>query len=212
MKIGLRQEEQVQDAATNQVDNQRKHTSRANAADSGRKLSEVFQGVETVLPAGASGMEIHQVACDSRKVRPGALFFALHGAKADGNKFIQDALKRGAVAIASEEPAQGTIPAGVVWIQVREARKALAITAANFLGHPANALQLVAVTGTNGKTMRDVTEICLRLGLDPILVGSSLATNQTPAAGAQVRRGAKITVQFGTPAPKIAQPRHRVRH
>jgi UDP-N-acetylmuramoyl-L-alanyl-D-glutamate--2,6-diaminopimelate ligase len=85
-------------------------------------------------------------------LQPGGLFFALRGAKADGNKFIQDALKRGAVAIASEEPTPGTIPAGVAWIQVREARKALAITAANFLEHPANALQLVAVTGTNGKT------------------------------------------------------------
>src|SRR5438445_442415 len=51
-----------------------------------------------------------------------------------------------------EEPAPGTIPAGVAWIQVREARKALAITAANFFGHPAKALELVAVTGTNGKT------------------------------------------------------------
>jgi cell division protein FtsI (penicillin-binding protein 3) len=63
-----------------------------------------------------------------------------------------------------------------------------------------------------GKTMRDVTEMCLRLGLDPVLVGSSLATNQTPAAGAKVRRGAKITVQFGTPAPKIAKPQRRARH
>jgi cell division protein FtsI (penicillin-binding protein 3) len=70
----------------------------------------------------------------------------------------------------------------------------------------------IQVPDFSGKTMRDVTEICLRLGLDPILVGSSLATNQTPAAGAKVRRGAKITVQFGTPVPKIAQPRHRVRH
>src|SRR5712664_3346734 len=70
----------------------------------------------------------------------------------------------------------------------------------------------IQVPDFSGKTMRDVTEICLRLGLDPILVGSSLATNQTPAAGTKVRRGAKITVQFGTPAPKIAQPRHRVRH
>src|ERR1700682_2379050 len=152
MKIGLSQEEQVQDAATNQADSQRKHSSRPSAADSGRKLSEVFQGVETALPAGASSLEICQVSCDSRKVRPDALFFALHGAKADGNTFIQDAIKRGAVALASEEPAPGTIPAGVAWIQVREARKALAITAANFLGHTANALQLVAVTGTNGKT------------------------------------------------------------
>jgi hypothetical protein len=60
--------------------------------------------------------------------------------------------------------------------------------------------------------MRDVTEMCLRLGLDPVLVGSSLATNQTPAPAAKVRRGAKITVQFGTPAPKIAKPLQRNRH
>src|SRR5437762_3801314 len=113
------------DAATNQVDSQRKHSARESSADSGRKLSEVFEGVETALPADASSLEIHQVACDSRKVRPGALFFALQGAKADGNKFIQDALKRGAVAIAGEEQTPGTIPAGVVRIQVREARKAL---------------------------------------------------------------------------------------
>jgi UDP-N-acetylmuramoyl-L-alanyl-D-glutamate--2,6-diaminopimelate ligase len=152
MKMGLSQEEQVQDAATNQVDSQRKHSARASSTDSGSALSEVFQGVETALPAGASSLEIRQVVCDSRKVKPGALFFALHGVKADGNKFIQDALKRGAIAIASEEQAPGTIPAGVVWIQVLEARQALAITAANFLGHPADALQLVAVTGTNGKT------------------------------------------------------------
>src|SRR6202045_4590473 len=152
MKIELTQEDQVQDAATNQTDSQRKRSARESSADSGRKVIEVLQGVETDPPAGASSLEIHQVACDSRKVRPGALFFALYGAKADGNKFIQDALKRGAVAIASEEPAPGKFPPGVAWIQVRGARKALAITAANFLEHPANALQLVAGTGTNGKT------------------------------------------------------------
>ena len=50
-----------------------------------------------------------------------------------------------------------------------------------------------------GKTMRDVTEMCLHLGLEPVLVGSSLATEQTPAAGTKVRRGAKVAVQFGTP-------------
>jgi UDP-N-acetylmuramoyl-L-alanyl-D-glutamate--2,6-diaminopimelate ligase len=152
MKMGLSQKEQVLDAATNQVDRQRMHSARPSSMDSGRKLSEVLQSVETTLPAGASSMEVRQVVCDSRKVRPGALFFALHGAKADGNTFIQDALKRGAVAVASEEQPSNAIPAGVAWIQVREARKALAITAANFFGHPANALQLVAVTGTNGKT------------------------------------------------------------
>jgi membrane peptidoglycan carboxypeptidase len=56
----------------------------------------------------------------------------------------------------------------------------------------------ISIPDFSGKTMRDVTEMCLRLGLDPVLVGSSLATEQTPAAGSQVRRGARITVQFGT--------------
>jgi len=70
----------------------------------------------------------------------------------------------------------------------------------------------IPVPDLSGKTMREVTTICLRLGLEPVLIGSSLATNQAPAAGAKVRRGAKITVQFGTPAPKIAKPPRRVRH
>src|SRR5438105_705878 len=152
MKIVLSPAEQVRDATTNRVNRQRKHSPRTSATASGRKLSEVLQGVETVLPANASKLTIQKVACDSRKVQPGALFFALHGAKADGNAFIQDAIKRGAVAIASEEKAVGKIPAGVAWIEVKQARKALATTAANFFEHPANALQLVAVTGTNGKT------------------------------------------------------------
>ncbi len=70
----------------------------------------------------------------------------------------------------------------------------------------------IPVPDLSGKTMREVTTICLRLGLEPVLIGSSLATNQAPAAGAKVRRGAKITVQFGTPAPKIAKRLRRVRH
>src|SRR5438874_444114 len=152
MKIGLSPAEQVQDAATNPVDRQRKHSARTSATASGRKLSEVLQGVKIVLPANTSKLSIQKVACDWRKVEPGSLFFALHGAKADGNTFIQDAIKRGAVAVASEEKAPSKIPTTVAWIRVKETRKALAITAANFLGHPANALQLVAVTGTNGKT------------------------------------------------------------
>jgi hypothetical protein len=62
----------------------------------------------------------------------------------------------------------------------------------------------VSIPDFSGKTMRDVTEICLRLDLDPVLVGTNLATEQTPAAGSQVRRGSRITVQFGTPQTKLA--------
>jgi UDP-N-acetylmuramoyl-L-alanyl-D-glutamate--2,6-diaminopimelate ligase len=117
-----------------------------------KTLGEVLQGTQSVISGTQAGLEIRQVACDSRKVQPRGIFFALHGAKADGNAFIRDAVARGAVAIASEEPAPAGIPASIAWFQVKDARKALAIAAANFFDHPANGLQLVAVTGTNGKT------------------------------------------------------------
>src|ERR1700676_2768761 len=59
----------------------------------------------------------------------------------------------------------------------------------------------ISVPDFSGKTMREVTEMCLHLGLEPLVVGSNLATQQIPEAGAMVRRGAKVTVQFGTPPP-----------
>jgi UDP-N-acetylmuramoyl-L-alanyl-D-glutamate--2,6-diaminopimelate ligase len=115
-------------------------------------LSAVLAGVDADVPTGGGDAKIRQVACDSRKVQAGALFFALHGAKADGNAFVRDAVTRGATAIASEEDAPADLATKVAWVHVREARKALALTAANFFGHPASALKMVAVTGTNGKT------------------------------------------------------------
>jgi cell division protein FtsI (penicillin-binding protein 3) len=70
----------------------------------------------------------------------------------------------------------------------------------------------IEVPDFSGKTMRDVADIALRLGLEPVLVGSNLATEQSPAAGAKVRRGAKITVQFGTPLEKKSKPHPGVRN
>jgi len=116
------------------------------------KLGALLNDVEADAPPSVSEIEIRQVVCDSRKVLPGTLFFALHGAKVDGNAFVRDALAKGAVAIASEENPPEGLPASLPWIRVREARKALAVTTANYFGHPARALQMVAVTGTNGKT------------------------------------------------------------
>ena len=70
----------------------------------------------------------------------------------------------------------------------------------------------IAAPDFAGKTMREVTESCLRLGLEPVLVGSGLAVNQKPAADTKLRRGAKLTVQFGTPEPKNANPQQKARH
>jgi UDP-N-acetylmuramoyl-L-alanyl-D-glutamate--2,6-diaminopimelate ligase len=152
MRTGLSQLEDTSNPKTNHADERQENSSVRPVSPRSVKLRDLLQGTEAVVPESAQELEIRQVACDSRKVQPRALFFALHGAKADGNEFIRDAVSRGAAAIASEESAPAAIPSSVAWIQVREARKALAVAAANFFGHPAEALQLVAVTGTNGKT------------------------------------------------------------
>ena len=65
----------------------------------------------------------------------------------------------------------------------------------------------IAVPDFAGKTMREVTESCLKLGLNPVLVGSNLALQQVPAAGTKVRRGTKVTVQFGTAPARTAKRR-----
>ena len=152
MRTGLSQLEDTSNPKTNHADERQENSSVRPVSPRSMKLRDLLQGTEARVSESAQEMEIRQVACDSRKVQPRALFFALHGAKADGNEFIRDAVSRGAAAIASEESAPAAIPSSLAWIQVREARKALAVAAANFFGHPAEALQLAAVTGTNGKT------------------------------------------------------------
>src|SRR5438034_5046572 len=94
MKMALRREKQVRHT-TAAREKPLKTSVQVAGSKIGKKLSELFDGVEATLPNDADGIEIQQVSCDSRSVEKGALFFALHGAKADGNTFIQDALKRG---------------------------------------------------------------------------------------------------------------------
>jgi len=65
----------------------------------------------------------------------------------------------------------------------------------------------IAVPDFAGKTMREITEVCLRLGLDPVLVGSGVASEQTPEGGTKVRRGTKVTVEFATAPLRTGKPR-----
>ncbi len=137
--MALSHEKQVRPTTTG-PDKPLKPSVQVGGSKSGKNLRELFDGAEATLPSSADRIEIQQVSCDSRRVVKGALFFALHGAKADGNAFIEDAVKRGAVAIASEKPAPKGFPRGVTWVRVPEPRKALATTAANFFGDPARLL------------------------------------------------------------------------
>ncbi len=117
-----------------------------------RRLTGLLAGVEVRSRGHVKEIEIRQVTHDSRKVQPGALFVAIAGVTTDGALFAREAAAHGAVAVLSEAPVPAGWNAEVAWVQVAEARKALATTAANFFGRPADALKLVGVTGTNGKT------------------------------------------------------------
>jgi len=172
---------------TTHIDNLRADSTRLARPAYRRKLSEVLEGVDRSLVSADSDPDIWQVTYDSRKVQKQALFFALLGSKADGRTFLRDALTRGAAAIASEDPAPVEVPSGVPWIQVRKARKALAIAAANFYGQPAGALKLVAVTGTNGKTTT-----------------TSLIDAMVKASGAKT--GLFGTLAYNTPLGEYAAP------
>jgi UDP-N-acetylmuramoyl-L-alanyl-D-glutamate--2,6-diaminopimelate ligase len=91
------------------------------------------------------------VTPDSRRVVPGGIFAAITGAHADGNLFAGEAAKRGAIAVISEQPRPAAL-SDIVWMQVADARAALAKAAALVHGHPSRKLRLVGLTGTNGKT------------------------------------------------------------
>jgi UDP-N-acetylmuramoyl-L-alanyl-D-glutamate--2,6-diaminopimelate ligase len=124
----------------------------AGTAHAAVRLAKLLRGVETRATAAHGDLEISEIAHDSRGVKPGTLFVAIRGEKTDGNKFVSDAVGRGAVAVISEQASPGTLPAEFPWIQVANARKALAISAANYYARPAEVLKLIGVTGTNGKT------------------------------------------------------------
>jgi UDP-N-acetylmuramoyl-L-alanyl-D-glutamate--2,6-diaminopimelate ligase len=93
---------------------------------------------------------IHAVAYDSRTVVPGDVFVALKGQHADGASFARQAIERGAQAVVSEQPPPAD--AQPPWIQVTDARLALAVLATEFYHHPSGEMQVIGITGTNGKT------------------------------------------------------------
>src|SRR4051794_15742998 len=97
---------------------------------------------------GAPEIEISALAYSSASVVPGALFFCVRGFRADGHDFAPDAIERGAVALVVERP----LDLGVPEVLVDDVRAAMGPMAARFYGDPTADLQVVGITGTNGKT------------------------------------------------------------
>jgi UDP-N-acetylmuramoyl-L-alanyl-D-glutamate--2,6-diaminopimelate ligase len=143
------------------------------------------------MRAEAAVGAVNSVAYDSRMVQPGDVFVALRGQHADGTAFARQAIDRGAVAVVAEQPApEGT---AVAWAVVDDARRALAALAAALYRHPSRDMQVVGITGTNGKTTTaylvasifDAANLrCGLLGTVGYRIGSELreATRTTPEA------------------------------
>jgi UDP-N-acetylmuramoyl-L-alanyl-D-glutamate--2,6-diaminopimelate ligase len=114
-------------------------------------LRQVLDGVNVLRPSGPlPESDVNGIAYDSRKVAAGFLFFAFSGAKTDGAQFANDALKKGAIAVAGDRPSPGGFSG--LWLQVAHGREALALAARNFFNKPDERLALTGITGTNGKT------------------------------------------------------------
>jgi UDP-N-acetylmuramoyl-L-alanyl-D-glutamate--2,6-diaminopimelate ligase len=154
------------------------------------KLKKIIEGLKINRLYGDESLEISRITFDSREVGKGDLFVAIRGTEADGHSFIEKAISAGAVAVVSQDKPLSENQT-VSWIYVSDSRKALALMASTFYGHPSRELQLVGITGTNGKTTIATLlhEIHMHLGFRAgllstiqVLMGSDSlpATHTTP--------------------------------
>lgn len=134
-------------------------------------FQSLLDGAEILAQSGDAS--VTGVEYDSRKVKPGTLFVAVRGETSDGNRYIDQAIEKGAVAIITDSASETQRP-GVAWAQVPHGRRALARISANFYGQPANRVSTTGITGTNGKsTTAFLLESILRAtGRKSLLVGT----------------------------------------
>ncbi len=118
--------------------------------DTGYTLKSLFKKTPWVSFKGNGKQKVSCLISDSRRVIPGAVFFAVEGLHKDGNSFLEEAIDRGAVAIVSSMPAPFLCP--VPYIQVVDVRRALAEVSRLFYKAPDEAMRVLGITGTNGKT------------------------------------------------------------
>jgi len=132
-------------------------------------LSDLLKQVDHTVLAGSVDRPVHALTQDSRLVRPDGVFVAIRGAHHDGHDFTAG-LEVGAVVVERDVPARP----GVTRIQVRDTRAALGPLASALHGHPSRALDVVGVTGTNGKTTttRMLEAICVHAGTRVGVVGT----------------------------------------
>jgi len=100
-----------------------------------------------------AGINIKGISCNSREVKRGFAFVAIKGNARDGGSFIDEAIANGASVVVAERGSfRCTVRRGVKFVGVKDCRRFLAESCAEFFGHPSDNLKVVGITGTNGKT------------------------------------------------------------
>ena len=141
------------------------------------KLKEMLVGLEGLKVKGELDIEIKGLTSNSQEVKEGYLFVAIKGFSADGHKFINDAVEKGAVAILIEEGCnlkEIKVPEEITIVMAKNTREALAITSSNFYDNPSKKFKLIGVTGTKGKTTTTfmIKEILEKAGKNVGLIGT----------------------------------------
>ena len=113
------------------------------------KLADLLPA-DSVADERGAGREVTGIAADSRAINPGDVFVAIAGAKDDGLRFVNAAIAAGATAVVAERAPSAPLPDSVAFVQVDDARRALALGAAKVF--PRQPDVIAAVTGTSGKT------------------------------------------------------------
>lgn len=152
-------------------------------------LGDLFREIDVIKTRGNLASGISGISYDSRKVQPGYAFVCVEGYQTDGHAYVKAAVDKGAAAIVAQKDVE--VPEGIPLILVRDSRKALALMAAAFAGSPTRKLNMVGVTGTNGKTTTTflIEEIFKEAGHKTGLIGTIMnkigdkvlpVTNTTP--------------------------------
>ena len=119
---------------------------------------------------------VSEIANNSSKVEPGTLFVAIRGAKADGHRFLPDAVQKGAAALIVAADYDGPLPPGLPVLRVSDSYFAWSVVCETFFRRPSDAFRVHTVTGTNGKTS---TAYFMRHYLDTVKSGSKTALVST---------------------------------
>lgn len=115
------------------------------------KLKDILYKVAIEAVHGSTDVDVHAIQLDSRKIESNTLFVAIKGTLSDGHSFIDKAIALGASVIVCED-LPNDLAATITYVKVKDSNAALAYLATNFYHNPSQKLQLVGVTGTNGKT------------------------------------------------------------